>query len=374
MTILLSVLALLLFVTLPVSAESDEALADAYDRFLAGIPSDVAALLPEDLFRGDPEELYGIASEVSGFSWLLEKALDVIGAEMVGAIALLGRLLAILVAVSVARTVKSALGSEALARSVELCATAVVVGLLLSLVGDAVAVVSRFFERLTALVGSTVPVTGVLLAMGGNVGTAVTTGSGMMIFLGILEHLAAATLLPVSGVSAAIAVSDALFGGGRLRGLSGFIKKVYTYFLGVVMLLLTFSLSVQTSLSASADGVAIRSAKMLAGRVIPVVGSAVGETLRTVAGSVGYLKSTVGAIGVVAVLLLTLPPLVTVALYRLGLIAASAVAELLGCTPESKLLDSFVTVFGYLLAVTAISAVTTIFLLTLFVKCAVALG
>ena len=113
---------------------------------------------------------------------------------------------------------------------------------------------------------------------------------------------------------------------------------------------------------------------MLAGRVIPVVGGAVGETLRTVAGSVSYLKSTVGTVGIVAVVLLLLPPLVTVVLYRLGLIAASACADLLGCSAEGKLLEAFVTVYGYLLAVMCISAVSAVFLLTLFVKCSVALA
>ena len=140
------------------------------------------------------------------------------------------------------------------------------------------------------------------------------------------------------------------------------------------MLILTFSLSVQTSLSAGADGVAMKSAKMLAGRAIPVVGGAVGDTLRTVAGSIVYLKSTVGAVGILAVALVLLPPLCTVVLYRLGIIAASACADLLGCSTEGKLLEAFVTVYGYLLAVMCICSVTTIFLLTLFVKCSVAMA
>ena len=196
----------------------------------------------------------------------------------------------------------------------------------------------------------------------------------MMIFLGIVEHLCSATVAPVAGTCVSVAVAETFLGGGSMRGIGNFIKKIYVYFLGLVMLLLTFSLSVQTALSAGAYGVAMKSAKMLAGRVIPVVGSSVGDTLRTVAGSVGYLKTTVGTVGVVAVLLLLLPPLITVLLYRLGLIAASACADFLGCTAEGKLLEAFVTVYGYLLAVMCICAVAAVFLLTLFVKCSVALA
>lgn len=372
--VFITVFVLVLF-ALPVRAEDqNEALGDTYSAFTEGIPDDVAALLPEDVFSGDMGKVAEAATEVSGFEWLLKQILTLLGAELGGALALFGRLLSVLVIAALVGAVKSTIGSEALARAVELCGACAVVGTLLSLTGEAVSAVSGFFERLSVLVNGMIPLTGVLHAMGGNVGTAVVSNGGMMIFLNVVENLCAATLVPVVGICVAIAVAGAFFGGGKLRGLGNFVKKVYTYFLGTVMLLLTFTLSVQTSLSASADGVAMKSARMLAGRAIPVVGSSVGDTLRTVAGSVSYLKSTVGAVGVASIALVLLPPLVTVVLYRLGLIAASACADLLGCSAEGKLLEAFVTVYGYLLAVMCICAVATVFLLTLFVKCSVALA
>ena len=364
-----------LLLAFPASAEEQgEALDEAYRSFVDGIPEDVASLLPSDLFSSDMDKVAGAAKEVSGFGWLVDRILTLLGAELDGAVALFGRLLSILVIAALASAVKSSIGSEALAGAVDLCAAAVIIGSMLSLTGEAVTAVSGFFERISTLVNGMIPLTGVLLALGGNVNTAVVSGGGMMIFLNVIENLCAATLPPVVGVCVAIAVADAFFGGGKLRGLGNFVKKVYTYFLGTVMLLLTFTLSVQTTLSASADGVAMKSAKMLAGRAIPVVGGAVGDTLRTVAGSVVYLKSTVGAVGVAAVALVLLPPLCTVVLYRLGLLAASACADLLGCSAEGKLLEAFVTVYGYLLAVMCICAVTTVFLLTIFVKCSVAMA
>ena len=367
--------ATMLLLALPTFGEEpNEALDGAYRSFVDAIPEDVTALLPSDLFSTDMDKVAEAAKEVSGFRWLVDRVLTLLGAELDGAVSLFGRLVAVLVIAALASLIKSAIGSEALSGAVDLCSSAAVVGSMLSLTGEAVTAVSGFFERLSALVNGMIPLTGVLLALGGNVNTAVVSGGGMMILLNVIENLCAATLAPVVGVCIAIAVSDAFFGGGKLRGLGNFVKKVYVYFLGTVMLILTFSLSVQTSLSAGADGVAMKSAKMLAGRAIPVVGGAVGDTLRTVAGGIVYLKSTVGAVGILAVALVLLPPLCTVVLYRLGLIAASACADLLGCSTEGKLLEAFVTVYGYLLAVMCICAVTTILLLTLFVKCSVAMA
>lgn len=372
---LVAALALAWLLVLPVCAEGQgEVLGETYTSFVEGIPDDVAELLPDDLFSSDMDKVAGAAQEVSGFAWLLDRILTILGAELDGAVSLFGRLLSVLVMAALASLLKGAVGSDAIGSAVELCTSAAVIGSVISLTGEAVTAVGGFFERISTLVNGMIPLTGALLALGGNINTAVVSGGGMMIFLNIIENLCAATLAPVVGVCVAIAVSEAFFGGGRLRGIGNFVKKLYTYFLGTVMLLLTFTLSVQTNLSASADSVAMKSAKMLAGRAIPVVGGAVGDTLRTVAGSVVYLKSTVGAVGVAAVALVLLPPLCTVLIYRMALVAASACADLLGCSTEGKLLESFVTVYGYLLAVMCICAVTTIFLLTMFVKCSVAMA
>ena len=47
---------------------------------------------------------------------------------------------------------------------------------------------------------------------------------------------------------------------------------------------------------------------------------------------------------------------------------------MLGCETESKLIGGFVTIYGYLLATICICSVTFIFLLTLLVRCRVAMG
>ena len=353
--------------------EDNQAVKEGYDSFLEAIPDDVAKLLPDGLFSENMDEVHSAVREVTGAGWLFSHIGELLAADVGGAFSLFARLLGILVTVAVLSAVRGSV-TDGLARAVGLCGACVITASLLSLTVDTIEAVTAFLERLTVLANGMIPVMGALLAMGGNVGTAVVTNSGMMMVLTVVENLCAATLAPVVGICVAVAVVGMLFGGTDLRGAVNFVKKLYTFFLGLVMTVLTFTLSVQTALAAGADNVAMKSAKLLAGRAIPVVGGSVGETLRTVAGSVGYLKTTVGVAGIVVLALLLLPPLVTVLLYRLGLIAACSCADLLGCSAESRLLDAFVTVFGYLLAVICICSVVVIFLLTLFVKCSVALG
>jgi stage III sporulation protein AE len=153
-----------------------------------------------------------------------------------------------------------------------------------------------------------------------------------------------------------------------LRGLTALIKSSYTRTLGFVMLLLSFVLSTQTLLRAAADSLTARAAKFLAGNLIPVVGGALGDTFRTVASGVAFLKSTVGVGVMIVLFLMLLPVLISLLLTRLSFRLSLTVSDLLGCETESRLLNELVGIYGTLIAVVSMCTVFLIFALTLFVR------
>ena len=112
----------------------------------------------------------------------------------------------------------------------------------------------------------------------------------------------------------------------------------------------------------------------MASNIIPIVGGSVGETLRTVASSVGYIKSVCGIGAIIFIILLVLPILVTLLLTRTVFIISVAVADLLGCERESRALSELDSIYGTLVAVVCMVSVMFIFALTLFVRCTVAAG
>ena len=138
------------------------------------------------------------------------------------------------------------------------------------------------------------------------------------------------------------------------------------------MTLLVMLLSVQTTLSAAADGTAARAAKMVASSVIPIVGGSVSETLRTVASGVQYIKSVVGVGAIALIIILLLPTLVSLVLTRLAFIISGCVADMLGCESESRLLGELGGVWGCMIAVVSMTAVMFILALSIFIKSAVA--
>ncbi|MBQ9777533.1 MAG: hypothetical protein IJW22_01285, partial [Clostridia bacterium] len=172
--------------------------------------------------------------------------------------------------------------------------------------------------------------------------------------------------------SIAFALLDVLAGNLSLRSLGGLIKRTYTLGLSFLMLLLCGVLGLQSTLAKASDSLALRTARFAAGSFLPVVGGSVGEALRTVAGSVEYLRGVVGAAGLAVLFFAFLPTFLSVLLTRVTFLLSGALAKLFGCEGESVLLGELGSVWGYFLAVTGSLFVMMTFSLTLFARCAAA--
>ena len=133
-------------------------------------------------------------------------------------------------------------------------------------------------------------------------------------------------------------------------------------------------MAAQNLLASKADNLAGRTAKLAVGNLVPVVGSAIAGTLGAVSSSIEYIRSSVGVIGIISVILMVVPTIVTLLLTKLILSLSAGAAEILGCSREGKVIGELVGINGFLLAAACICSVTFIFLLTLFAKCASAVG
>ena len=254
----------------------------------------------------------------------------------------------------------------------QLCSAAVFMAAVFSVQSDSVASVERFFERICSLLEGMIPITGAVWAMGGNVGTASVGTAALYGLVSGVGGFCASTVTPVCCIVCVAAIGSAFSGGELLSGFSRAVKRVYNFVIGVIMSVLVFVLGSQTALAAAADSAAARGAKLVSSTVIPVVGGAVGDTLRAVAGSAQYVKSVVGIGGIVLILVLTLPTLCSLLLFRLALLVGGGAADMMCCPREAKLLGELGNVYGLLVGAVSICSVTFCVSLGIFVKCAVA--
>ncbi len=379
---LLFVLLWCLSLALPVAATDPAAVAGSgieqeYRDYLDSLPPEVVEVLPLGVFpEGEKTDFGSVAeavADMTSFSYLFGLLGEALSVEWGTAVRLLAGTMGLLLLSAVVGVLRRTFRCDALARAVSLgvnCALFLtVVGTLYGQLQKVVA----FLDRLNVLVNSLLPLMSALHLTGGNVAVAAAQHSGLMMFLSVCEHLCNRTVIPLTGICLALTVAATFSPAHSLKGLTGLIKSTYTKALGFVMLLLSFVLSVQTVLRAASDSLTARAAKFLAGNVIPVVGGALGDTLRTVASGVTFLKSTVGVGAMVVLFAMLVPVLCSLLLTRLSLRLCLTVSDLLGCGDESRLLGELVGIYGTLIAVVSLCSVLLIFALTLFVRVAVAM-
>ncbi len=339
-----------------------ETLPPSYAELEGHIPEDVADLLPDGFFSEDPDEAMAAVTEASGLAYLTSAVLDAVGLRLGDALILLCTLVGLLLVAGILRMLKDTIGGKG-GELFGFCLRLVMFAAIVGQAAGMLSLVTDFFDQLCTLTAGMIPVMGVLYAIGGNVGQAAVNGELLMIFMNIIQYIATTLTPPFCGICLSFALLDAFGTQIKLAPLGALIKKWYTAGLGLIMFLLGTVLSLQSVLTSRADTLAMRGVKYAVGSWIPVVGGAVSGTLGTVASVIGSLRGISGTCGVVLTVLLLLPTLVQVLLFRWMFHLSATVAGMLGCDGEARLLGEIGSLYGYLAAAVTVS--TLLFILAL---------
>ena len=167
----------------------------------------------------------------------------------------------------------------------------------------------------------------------------------------VVSSAANTIVVPLLSLFLAFSLVSAVAPNLNLSATAGSIQKVASWVLGLVMTIFVGILSIQGVVGNASDGVAIKAAKFFSGSFIPVVGSALGDALGAVQGCVGLLKSTVGSFGILAVIVIFVPPLIQALIWQFILNIGAAFSDLFDLKQISAMLRSTAKVLNLLIAV-----------------------
>ncbi len=352
---------------LSVPTSGEETMPVGYDDFIGSIPQDVAELLPDGFFSADSGDVSTAVSEASGADSLINLVINAFSGGMGSAISLFASLVVLLALCALVAAGGESLSGSA-SQGVSYISSLAVAATVVGLQYGRFEAVGAYFANLRTTMTSLVPVMSVLYLSGGNVSSAAVSNTTFVLCLDLIGILITGLLIPAAVACLALALADSLqIGKGpSLSGVSDMIKKVITFVFGLASTLFAASMGMQNVLAASADSVGAKTLKFIAGNMIPVLGSTVADSLRTVAASTKLLRSTVGVAGIIVIAAMLLPTLISLWLTRLSLFAAAAVGDMLGCSREVRLLRAVASIYGYLMGAAAMVALLFVFALTAF--------
>ena len=235
-----------------------------------------------------------------------------------------------------------------------------------NLIYDHISVSAALIEYLTGFMTAMHGVMGLLWSVSGNAVSAAVTGSSMLLSLTVLENIAKFVLSPLLMLCFALSLVSTV--SGELRGITAFIRTTFSTILGFIMMLLMTVIGSQNAIAQSADSNLMRTIRFAAGTFIPVIGGAVSEAARTIAGGVGMLKSITGTVGVVILLVVTLPVIISLFLERAAFHLAAESAKLMGIDSAAGFLGEIKSLFDLAIGLVCAFCMMFIFSMILFAK------
>lgn len=178
-----------------------------------------------------------------------------------------------------------------------------------------------------------------IIAMSGKPMTSAAYSSVMVGLSNLFSEVQVHALLPIVQVFFTVNILNGIESKFSFDSISAFFKKFIQITLSVFSAVFTGLLAVKGSLAASGDSVAVKGIKTLVGSTVPIVGSALGDGLTSVLGSISLIKSTVGIFGILVIALINMPVILDLLLWYLTISFAAAVSGTLGLTSVQKMLN-----------------------------------
>lgn len=329
----------------------------------SAMPEEVRAQF-SDIFD-DPSGVESLREEV-GLSAILKRAVDALESVWPSAFALLLRLFGLILCAGVFANLHVSLDARTTSDAFTLCTTLCFALAMMGTMDALLSGVVQYLDGLTALVNGTVPVVGAVLAASGQITSATVSHTSLMLLFTLLQNIANVMLIPVVRVSYCFGIVGAVSGPVKLENITKCIRKVLATLLAFLTLLFIFVVGVQNSLAKGADSLTVRTVKFALGNVIPLIGGALADALTTVTGSLTLIRSAAGGLCILALVILLLPILLQLLLYRAVFGICRGCAEMIGCDREGKLIGEMHGTVGFLLAAVSLVTVMFLFILALF--------
>ena len=320
------------------------------------LPENVQALLEEmGLTTLDPSAYTDLGLEQTA-----QMLVDLLSAQAAGPRATVGMLLGVILLCALFSGLEGGVGSTSLRRTYQGVAVLSAGGAVLVPLLGLFSAVWAAVEQVTVFLTAFIPVYGAVLFTGGQAVGAASYQTTLLLAVQILLWLVRGIVLPVLLVSLGLGCVGAVSEGFCLDRISSALHKAILWLMGLSSTLFSGLLSLQQMVAAAGDSLGSRVVKFSLSSFVPVVGGVLSEAYNTVVGCGGLLRSTVGAFGVLSVVLVVLPPLLSCVCWSVGLQLAGGAAALFGLAPLDTLCRTAAGAVKVLIAVLAVFALLMI--------------
>lgn len=233
-------------------------------------------------------------------------------------------------------------------------------GIIIKPISSLILEVQLLIEEVSSFLLGFIPVYVGLLQVSGKPISATVYSTSFIGIIQIISRISATILVPLLGIYLAFCLIGATSTQINTISIAKSVKTTVITSLSFLLTLFVALLTMQGGIATASDSVTLKTAKFVAGNFLPVVGSAIGDAMTSVHGSLALIKSTIGGFAGLVLIGMFLPSVISIILMQTTLKFANAISDTLGTEKISNLLTSADLVLGLILGIVLVFAVLLI--------------
>ncbi len=218
------------------------------------------------------------------------------------------------------------------------------VGNCISEVAGAVALSSSFMTMF-------IPIFVAVIMAAGKPLTALTFNGMVFSLAQVITYISKNIILPLVSGFLGLSLVGSFSVGMKIDNVISFAKRCVTVVMGFMSTVFVGLICMKGFVTTAADTVGTKASRFLLGNFIPVVGGAMGEAMATVRVCLGLVKSSVGAFGMMGILLIYAPVVVNLLAWQFVLFVSKNIGEMLNVGSVVSVVKAISATLSLLLAV-----------------------
>ncbi len=345
------------------NAEAGEVLAEGWETFLTELPDEIRQEAEEiDISSGQG------MSEKIGFSYwggqILSGITDALDGILPGLLRMFSMML-FMAAVELSMEHSAAGGLRKSFQMLSSLASAVMLFGFTNRIMDGAAI---YLNRICGIMNTLTPVMEGLYLAGGNLTQRAVTTEAVMIAVTLVGNFSGKILAPLTNLLFTLSCLGGVCADVRISGFTNGIRKLIMRLWQFGTLLFSFLLSVQSILAKSADSLAAKTARFAIGSFIPVAGGVIAEAFSTLKEGISVLRNAAGIGGIIVLLLILIPGILPLILYKCSLSLSETAADALSLTGLRGMLADAHGIVDMLFAFVLYTSLMFILVIVIFTK------
>lgn len=311
-------------ITYEKSPSADLVLEENWKEVLDFLPEDIR----EEAADLNPAEGEGLDDKI-GFRYWIERILSSAGKILDGFLPSMLPLFSMLLVISAVEMSIEITPESGLRKPFRLLTTLASSVLLFGITERIMTGAAAYLDRICGVMNLLTPVMEGLYLAGGNLTQKAVTTEAVMLAVTLVGNFSGKLLAPLTNLLFTLSCMSGVCSDVKIGGFTGGLRKIIMRLWQFGTLLFSFLLSVQTILAKSADSLAAKTARFAIGSFIPMAGGVIAEAFSTLKEGISVLKNAAGIGGIIVLLLIMVPGILPLILYKCALSIAETAAEML---------------------------------------------